>query len=532
MSRQRLKIKQKTPSRKLEFITLISFITALSVISFFHEPWFDEAQAWQIARCADWKDILWRIPHAEGHPALWHLILAIPAKCGVPFEIGLKVVGILFMGVSVAILLFFSPFPRIIRNMLPFSYFLFYQYGVNVRPYCMMFLAFLLMALIFGKKKEHPFLFVFTLVFLCMTSAYGIILAGGIAFAWMIDIIGEKRERNFCRHRLDQRWLALLLLLAAAILIMIEIYPDNNANGINKTVNNYFYERLLVAIFCFLADVVSPLDTWCSVDVFLTEIQLDVSNLIVGIFLGILIWILIWIFSSKRMFKYFALPYIFFAVFCAGIYACSHHEGIAVLLLIFWGWINIEENEAEQKQALDIWLMKKRIRKKGVVVVAILLVIPIYWSVASSVAEINYTYGYGRDAAKFIKESNIEKLPMMTSWRNQKEIGNTSDYNVATEILPYFETNIISNYNMGKDEKGYLEHRVPDYKTNIRNIKEWGKMDIPEVLIGDVNVELIFGQEVSHKEYVPVYEMKRNYIWKGRIRTEKYYIYRRRKSQP
>ena len=55
------------------------------VIGHYHEPWFDEAQAWQIAKCASIKEILFKIPHYEGHPPLWHLILAIPAKLGVPY---------------------------------------------------------------------------------------------------------------------------------------------------------------------------------------------------------------------------------------------------------------------------------------------------------------------------------------------------------------------------------------------------------------------------------------------------------------
>lgn len=42
-------------------------------MTLFHEPWYDEAEAWQIARCASIKDILFTIPHYEGHPPLWHL---------------------------------------------------------------------------------------------------------------------------------------------------------------------------------------------------------------------------------------------------------------------------------------------------------------------------------------------------------------------------------------------------------------------------------------------------------------------------
>ena len=86
--------------KKLEWVGLILFAIAYAVISAFHEPWFDEAQAWQIAKCASLQEMLFEIPHYEGHPPLWHLILAIPAKLGVPFEIGLKTVGFLISTTS------------------------------------------------------------------------------------------------------------------------------------------------------------------------------------------------------------------------------------------------------------------------------------------------------------------------------------------------------------------------------------------------------------------------------------------------
>src|SRR4051812_40575150 len=48
-----------------------------------HEPWFDEAQAWLIARDATLWEILGRMSY-EGSPPLWHLLLAPLAKAGAP----------------------------------------------------------------------------------------------------------------------------------------------------------------------------------------------------------------------------------------------------------------------------------------------------------------------------------------------------------------------------------------------------------------------------------------------------------------
>ena len=77
-------------SKKTEWILFVLLIVSYFCVSFFHEPWFDEAQSWQIAKCASIKDILFEVPHYEAHPPLWHLLLSLFAKIGVPYELGLS----------------------------------------------------------------------------------------------------------------------------------------------------------------------------------------------------------------------------------------------------------------------------------------------------------------------------------------------------------------------------------------------------------------------------------------------------------
>lgn len=67
-----------------------AYIAVVACVMAFHEPWFDEAQSWLIARDASFRDMLLVRPHYEGHPPLWWLMLSVPAKLGVPYEIGLK----------------------------------------------------------------------------------------------------------------------------------------------------------------------------------------------------------------------------------------------------------------------------------------------------------------------------------------------------------------------------------------------------------------------------------------------------------
>ena len=147
-------------SRKPEILVLVLYCVLHIIISIFHEPWFDEAVAWQISKVANIKDILFEIPHYEGHPPLWHLVLLPFAKLGAPYEFSLSFVSLIFTGLTMYLILFKSPFPRLIKLLLPFNYFMFYQYGVISRPYCMMMLAFVLLAILYKKHNEKPFLYI------------------------------------------------------------------------------------------------------------------------------------------------------------------------------------------------------------------------------------------------------------------------------------------------------------------------------------------------------------------------------------
>ena len=79
----------------------------------------------------------------------------------------------------VYLLLFKSPFPKVIRCLIPFTYFFFFQYGIVARPYCMMVLAMVLLASMYRERESKPVRFTLCLAFLCATSAFGVAIAGG-----------------------------------------------------------------------------------------------------------------------------------------------------------------------------------------------------------------------------------------------------------------------------------------------------------------------------------------------------------------
>ena len=107
----------------LEIICFVLYIISTITLSCFHEPWFDEFQSWGISKDSIYN-ILFVIPHYEAHPPLWHLILKCFTSFDIPAELSIKIPNLLFMFASIWLLLFKSPFPRIIRLVLHILFFI------------------------------------------------------------------------------------------------------------------------------------------------------------------------------------------------------------------------------------------------------------------------------------------------------------------------------------------------------------------------------------------------------------------------
>lgn len=113
-------------------------VTVFLVVGFFsatyHEMWRDEGQAWLLARDSGLGDLV-RALRYEGHPALWFLILWIPAHLlDAPFTV-LPWISAAIAGGSAYVFVAHAPFPRWVRTGAVLGYFSLYEYGVISRGY-------------------------------------------------------------------------------------------------------------------------------------------------------------------------------------------------------------------------------------------------------------------------------------------------------------------------------------------------------------------------------------------------------------
>lgn len=526
-------------TRLPEYSVILLYLALSCVIAVFHEPWFDEAQSWQIAKCEGIGRLLFYIPHYEGNPPLWYLILAIPAKLGIPFEIGLKTIGLLISLFSVSLLEYKSPFPRAVKLILPFTYFFFYQYGVVVRPYGLMILAFILVSMAFKARNTKPWRFVLCLAFLCETSSFCVAVAGGIAACWLFEILKEGfLPQKWIR---DKRIYSLFALFVFAIILVLTILPPEDASftsfleGENSVLKCFF-----VALTTALSETLIYTSPWFSYETMtLAAAHISTGALIAGIVLQTIIVLHICCFSSKRNLKYFLIPYLCYCIFGAFVVLAGHYLGVGYCVFIFWLWISCADDkqfEIGRKLTIQLHFVDKDIaliKKFSIGFCVLSLLMSLGWTISSSIKEIQYQYSYGRETVQFLQETGLIETKVAIPWDEEKSESGNVDYEEmdtksngwAVPLCAHAGRNFIYNFNDGADDASYVQFIRQTAEQNKATIERWSKQGIPDVLLGPVNVKMLTGNAVTIKDYSPVYEMELNYIWKGNLRSRMQYLF-------
>lgn len=527
---------------KCDVITLIIYLLGVCTISFFHEPWFDEAQAWAIARSGTIKEILFEIPHYEGHPPLWHLILVPFAKLGAPYELSLAIVNIFFMTLAVAVLLFKSPFPKLIRCLLPFNFFLFYQYGVISRPYCILVLAMFLAALCYKNRNEYPVKYLLSLALMCAVHSYGIMIAGGLCIVWLIEIFIEyKKSGKLASIFKDRRCWLMFCLLIFVLLVMAAIVPDENVFLGGKTTSETEMSFSIgvgniLFYFVMLSDAIFT--SFYNYGMDISDLAEQLPTIIVLIFVFTIFMVVL---HKNRKLLTFIIPYSIVGVFGSIVYASPHHIGVVTAFVIFTFWIIVEENGSVQLPDRMLKLYDKLGGKLKFVIKAIVFLpalIPIAWSGASSYFDIRYPYWFD-EAADFIKEYHLDDYKIMGMWQ-QLIKGDPEDYTyfgsdesdyewydypeiqgVSVSLDSYFDKNVFYNFNIDNSDKVFLYYRANTQKQAEETFAKWRKQGEPDVVINRCEITKAY-PNIDVDDYVAV---KRVYCYKPyKFTTNQQYI--------
>jgi hypothetical protein len=214
----------------LETIITGVYVVVVAIAIRFHEPWSDEAQAWVIARDNSvWQILRYRL-HYEGSPALWHLLVHCFQLLGGRYSL-FDWFGACFAIGGVVVWLRWSPFPLPVRVLLPFTFFLQYQYAVIARGYTLFpLLAFTLCVLY--RSRRNPLWFALVAGLIANLTLQGTVFSFFIVALYCID----RRQRTDAPDtapvpRLLPAAALYLVLLAVAGLVALPAPDQGYASG-------------------------------------------------------------------------------------------------------------------------------------------------------------------------------------------------------------------------------------------------------------------------------------------------------------
>lgn len=198
-------------------VVFLVYMVLLGVIMYHHELWGDEIHSWNIVKASPSLSALLRNIRFEGHPPLWYLILW-PLTRFTHDPVAMQVVQYLIAVSVVFLLLFRSPFPLVARLLLPFGYFLLYEYAALSRNYAIGVLLVCCVCIVLSRPRpKYGWYYVF-LFLLSNTHLIGLILAASFQVYVLL------RTRSWVHFLLG----GLLLLPAAGCILPP---PDSQLNA-------------------------------------------------------------------------------------------------------------------------------------------------------------------------------------------------------------------------------------------------------------------------------------------------------------
>ncbi len=291
-----------------ECLTLVAYAGLVAFTIPHHEPWSDEAQAWQVARSLPVAEIFRTYLRYEGHPGLWHLLLSTFIHLGGSYT-GLPwLCGIIAL-VSASLVVFFAPFPHYIRIALPFTFFLAYQYAVVARSYVLVPLLLFLIAMTW---RRSPLLVALLLGLLANVALHAFAISGGLAMLYAIE-----QRRSTTRQPRNLLWIAGILLLAFYSFAIWTVWPPPDLYLYRPEVSETLPLRLAVqmtrGLFAMAMGVLDP------------------------VWLAIPFWILLWRYLHRRRLALYLLPVATLELFSTQ-YLYLWHAGLVVptLIAVFW----------------------------------------------------------------------------------------------------------------------------------------------------------------------------------------------------
>lgn len=381
-----------------EWLTLSLYTSLIAFAIPFHEPWADEAQAWQMARSLPVHNLLFHALRYEGTPGLWHLLLRGLILLHINYTQMHWITGAIAV-CGMSLLIFFAPFPRWVRFTLPFTVFFAYQYAVVARSYVLVPLL-TFAAAIFWKR--NTVLLAIFLGLLANTSLHGLALAAALSVVYLVE---TRRGLNSPDHPR----IALLILLALfAFAVFTALPPPADLAFNEESLHLSLGERLLagpeIAFVYLLRAFAHP---W----------KLALPLLLLTL------WII-----ERTAGKLYLLPVLSTALVSGLCYWNYWHLGFAGIAVIATAWI-------AYRPLKPFWILAIS------AIAAIWIAIQVSYSAFAIAWDTGHAYSPDSATAQYLAHFVDHGLPLAVTVANRSEVGAFHSVGLG----PYFDHPIFLN---------------------------------------------------------------------------------------
>lgn len=383
--------KEKYISIAIKIAIIVAFTILTFLIAQHHEHWSDEAQSFLLARDNSIVEVFKYIKY-EGTPALWIFVIKIFIFLGGTYET-FFLLPIIFSVIGISIFQFKIDAPWYVKLLFPFTYFIFYQYTIIARSYCLVFPMLMLIASIYNKRLDKPILYSIILLLFMNISLHTLIISGSLYLLFIIDACKNKKILN------NRIFIACVIIFIELLITLLYIIPSPDCCFNGNGGSNIFH-------IISEATIGSMQNIW---------VEILITGLILVI-LGI---------NTKKKFinDIFTLgillvPVMFVLVFIT--YQCWH---VGIIFLTLFTYLIIT-NKINDYKIVKYFML-------------ILCCIQIYWTISSSCYDLQFNYSASKDVAEFLEEKYNDKVIYSINYS-------------CTAIEPYFDENIFKNRDYNK----------------------------------------------------------------------------------
>lgn len=544
-------------------LAFILYIAIIAIVMCFHEPWFDEAQSWLIARDSSLADIISVRTHYEGHPPFWNLLLAIAAKNGVPYEFGIKGIQLVCASLLGAWLIFKSPFKHasiLATFLIPFTYFACFQYGVTSRPYALLCLSLLVAAHYWNSadsKTSNVWKLAISLMFMCLLSVYGIAFAAGFTIAWIWRVFSKNINKtlNFSsilhaiKATIASNWArliswGLIAIFGAANLALA--WPAKNAFATRATIDG---NSTIAKCFAFI--FVMPSESMFTSfygDISMRRMPFDFLPITICTIFSLVIWAFaIKIAKRRKLLAVLVIPYLVLTIVAVR-YFTLHHAGLIFVFLLSVLWISHIKEPLSNKDIPAIFVKVaptkfRFIKNKAFkinLLISIILAPSLIWNAFACVNDILFDYSPSRAVAQYISSNHLQNKRFVASWLHNDEQVDESGKVISHEendthqyswlligANPYFSKNLID---CAYKNKTFITNESPTASQQAQELTDCAAKGEPEFFVSESSQPwyyfLALNYNISHYNAHAVSNVKTS--WKAWVYESTSTIYERK----